>query len=591
MVKLEMKISNADITMRYPAFNLLCESIHSTPALVHVFYTQSIIILHGQSLSTHIMEKPLLTPDFLNRARKYYGEKEAVVATTGERYTYADLGDRADRFSAVLQNRGVEKGDRVAVLDPNTHYHLEAAYGSMQIGAIHTPLNYRLVPDDFEYILNDAGVDVIYADYEYAEAVEAVRDSVPTHTFITNDADAVEGDWKEFDSLLDETDPEYERPAMSEDEIITINYTSGTTGDPKGVCRTHRTETLHAYLISVHQNIADDDVYLWTLPMFHVNGWGHIYAITGMGAKHVCTRGVDAEGIFDAVINEGVSYMCGAPTVLTMLTEYYDEYDPQTTAGREVRIATAGSSPPEATIKTVEEQFDWYLKHVYGATETGPLITTSDFSRFFDGDSDDRFSIKKRQGLGFLGTDVRVVDEDGNDVARDDGTIGEIVVRGNQVMDKYWNNPEATEKSFTDRVEGYYHTGDLAVVDENGMISIQDRKKDIVISGGENISSIELEDTLFDHPAVANAAVIASPSEKWGETPKAFIVPASGDPNNPEMTTDEITKFTNEQLASYKTIHRIEFVEELPETATGKLQKNELREQEWEDDDQMIGQG
>ena len=537
------------------------------------------------------MEKPLLTPDFLDRARKYYGEKEAVITTTGERHTYADLGDRADRFSAVLQDHGVEKGDRVAVLDPNTHYHLEAAYGSMQIGAIHTPLNYRLVPDDFEYILNDAGVDVIYADYEYAEAVEAVRDSVPTQTFITNDADAVEGEWEEFDTLLDEARPDYERPAMSEDEIITINYTSGTTGDPKGVCRTHRTETLHAYLISIHQNIADDDVYLWTLPMFHVNGWGHIYAITGMGATHVCTRGVDAEGIFEAVVDEGVSYMCGAPTVLTMLTNYYNEHDPQTTAGREVRIATAGSSPAEATIKTVEEEFGWYLKHVYGATETGPLITTSDFSRFLDADSDERFSIKKRQGFGFLGTDVRVVDENGNDVARDDQTIGEIVVRGNQVMDRYWNNPEATEESFTDRVEGYYQTGDLAVVDENGMISIQDRKKDIVISGGENISSIELEDTLFDHPAVANAAVVASPSEKWGETPKAFIVPASGDPNNPETTTDEITEFTNERLASYKTVHRIEFVEEVPETATGKIQKNKLREQEWDDDDRMVGQG
>jgi fatty-acyl-CoA synthase len=537
------------------------------------------------------MQKPLLVSDFLDRAREYYGDKEAIVATTGERYTYAELGDRADRFSAVLEERGVEKGDRVAVLDPNTHYQLAAAYGSMQLGAIHTPLNYRFVPDDFEYVLNDAGVDVIYADYEYADQIEPVREAVPTETFITNDAETVEGDWEDFDTLLDETEPDYERPEMDEDDIITINYTSGTTGDPKGVCRTHRGETLHAYLTTVHQTISDDDVYLWTLPMFHVNGWGHIFAITGMGATHICTRGIDAEGIFDTVVEEDVSYMCGAPTVLTMLVDYYDEHDPQTTADRGVRIATAGSAPPEATMQTVEEEFGWYLKHVYGATETGPLITTSDFSQFFDEESEERFSIKKRQGLGFLGTDVRVVDEDGNDVARDDETLGEIVVHGNQVMDSYWNKPDATEEAFTDRIEGYYHTGDLAVVDENGMVSIQDRKSDIIVSGGENISSIELEDTLFDHPDVANAAVIPSPSEEWGETPKAFVVPANGDPTDPDMTEDELVEFTSEELADYKIVRRVEFVENLPETATGKVEKHELREEEWEDEERMVGQG
>ena len=201
------------------------------------------------------MEKPLVVTEFLDRARKYYGDQEAVVATTGERYSYDDLGERADRFSAVLQEKGVGKGDRVAVLDPNTHYHLEAAYGAMQIGAVHTPLNYRLIPEDYEYILSDAGVDVIVADYDFAEKVEAIRDDVPTETFITNDADAVEGDWEEFDDVLAEADTDYDRPEMDEDDVITINYTSGTTGDPKGVCRTHRAETLHAYLIAIHQEI------------------------------------------------------------------------------------------------------------------------------------------------------------------------------------------------------------------------------------------------------------------------------------------------------------------------------------------------
>ena len=536
------------------------------------------------------MQKPLLATDFLDRAREHYGDHEAVVAATGDRYTYGELGERADRFAAALQDRGVEKGDRVAVLDPNTHYHLEAAYGSMQIGAVHTPLNYRLTAEDFEYILSDAGVTAIYADHEYAGKIEAVRDAVPTETFVTNDPEAVEGEWKGFDADLD-VDGDYDRPEMSEDEVITINYTSGTTGDPKGVMRTHRTETLHAYLVTIHQDIADDDIYLWTLPMFHVNGWGHIFAITGMGAKHVCTRGIDAEWIFDTVVAEDVSYLCAAPTVLNMLIDHYEGRGVTTAGENDVRIATAGSAPPEATIRTVEDEFGWYLTHVYGATETGPLVTTSDARRLFDDGSDDRFAVKKRQGLGYLGTEIRVVDEDGEDVPRDDETIGEVVVRGNQVMEGYWESPEATERAFTDRVEGYYHMGDLATVDENGLISIQDRKKDIIISGGENISSIELEDTLFDHPQVASVAVVPTPSEEWGEAPKAFVVPASGDPDAPGVDAEGLIAFTREHLAGFKTVRRVEFVADLPTTATGKVQKYELRSKEWEDEERMVGEG
>ncbi|MDR9381124.1 MAG: long-chain-fatty-acid--CoA ligase [Natronomonas sp.] len=537
------------------------------------------------------MRKPLLTTQFLDRARRDYGDHEAVVATTGERFTYEEVGDRADRLSAALQERGIEKGDSVAVLDPNTHYQLESAYGIMQLGAIHTPLNYRLLPEDFEYILNDADVQAIIADYELAEKVEAVRDSVPTEVFITNDGDAVEGEWEDFDTVIGEVEPTYDAPEMDEDDVITINYTSGTTGDPKGVMRTHRTETIHAYLVSIHQEIRDDDTYLWTLPMFHVNGWGHIYAVTGLGARHVCTRGIDAEWIFDTIQSEDVSYLCAAPTVLNMLLDYYGDHDVETSGDADVRVATAGSAPPEATIRTVEDEFGWYLKHVYGATETGPLITTSDARRYFDDDSPDRFAVKKTQGIGYLGTEVRVVDEDGNDVPEDGQTIGEIVVRGNQVMDRYLGKPEATEEAFNDRIEGYYHMGDLAAVDENGMIKIQDRKKDIIISGGENISSIELEDTLFEHPEVSDVAIIPSPSEEWGETPKAFVVPASGDPEDPGISEDELTQFTRDNLASYKTVRRVEFVAQLPTTATGKVQKYELREREWEDEDSMVGQG
>jgi fatty-acyl-CoA synthase len=540
------------------------------------------------------MHKPLLVTDFLDRARRHYGEEEAVVATTGERYTYAEFGNRADRFAAALQAHGIEKGDRVAVLDPNTHYHLEAAYGITQLGAIHTPLNYRLVPDDFEYILNDAGVDAIFADSEYAEKIEPIRDGVPTDLFVTDDPSAVDSEegseWIDAEDFLD-IDADYDRPEMDEDEIITINYTSGTTGDPKGVCRTHRCESIHAYLVCAHQEIRDDDVYLWTLPMFHVNGWGHIFAITGMGAKHVCTRGAKAEAIFEAIPAEDVSYFCAAPTVLKSLTDYHAEHEPETTGANDLRAATAGAAPPEATIRTLENDFDWRLKHVYGATETGPLITTSDARRYFAEDDPDRFAVKKRQGLGYLGTEIRVVDENGGDVPADDASIGEIVVRGNQVMDGYWEKPEATEEAFSDRIDGYYHTGDLATVDERGMLSIQDRKKDIIISGGENISSLELEDTLFEHPEITDVAVIPSPSEEWGETPKAYVVPASGDPDDPGVTVEGIEEFCRERLAGYKIVRRVEFVSELPTTATGKIQKFELRQEEWQDEERMVGEG
>lgn len=537
------------------------------------------------------MKRPLLVTDFLDRARKHYRDETAVVATTGERYTYGELGERADRVSALLRSYDVAPGDRVAVLDPNTHYHLEVAYGTMQAGGVHTPLNYRLTPDDYAYMLSDAGVAVVYADHEYASKVEAVRDDVPTEHFLTDDPDAVEGDWRDVENALANAGTDYDRPEMDEDDVVTINYTSGTTGEPKGVCRTHRNETLHAYLIAYHQELRDDDVYLWTLPMFHVNGWGHIYAVTGAGATHVCTRGVDAARIYETIRREGVSYFCAAPTVLNRLVEEYRNADGslETTGERPVRVATAGSAPPEQIIRTVEEEFDWRLKHVYGATETGPLVTTSDAPRHLDGA--DRYALKKRQGIGFLGTEVRVVDEDGEDVPADDATIGELVVRGNQVMDRYWNKPEATEQAFSARVDGYYHTGDLAVVDEDGFVSIRDRKKDVVVTGGENVSSIELEDVLFDHDAVANVAVIPSPSEEWGETPKALVVPASGDPDAPGVTEAELVEFTKDRLASYKAVRRVEFVDGLPTTATGKIQKYKLREEEWDDEDRMVGEG
>jgi len=275
--------------------------------------------------------------------------------------------------------------------------------------------------------------------------------------------------------------------------------------------------------------------------------------------------------------------------VLNQLIDYYEaEGEPEMTGEKRVRVTTAGSAPPEATIRAVEDRFGWYLKHLYGATETGPLITISDTKRLMN--DENRFEIKKRQGMGVLGTDVRVVDEEGNDVPRDDATLGEIVVRGNQIMDRYWNKPDETDEAFNDRVEGYYHTGDLASVDENGLIAIRDRKKDIIISGGENISSIELEDALFDHDAVADAAVIPAPSDKWGETPKAFVVPSNGDPTDPPVSADELTEFTRDRLASYKVVRRVEYVKSSRKRRLERPRSTNCA-RGWEDEDRMIGEG
>jgi fatty-acyl-CoA synthase len=503
----------------------------------------------------------------------FHGDAVGVVAHDGTEYTYAEFGERVDRAAAALSELGISTGDRVALLSPNTHWFLETLFAINVLGAVSAPLNYRLIAEDYEYILGDCGAEVVVADFEYADKIEAIRDRIPAEEFVANPADRVDGKWHDYESLLASADPEaVERPEISEDDPATINYTSGTTGDPKGVVRTHRTEHWHALITTHHTEVADDDAYLWTLPMFHVNGWGYPYVITGVGGTHVCQRTFDAGGAFERIYDHDVTYLCGAPTVLNRMIDFYESHDVAAAGDKPVRIATAASPPPEATIRTVEDELGWNILHVYGLTETGPLITTSNSPRRIE--SEGRFTIKTRQGHAMLGTELRVVDEDGEDVPPDDETMGEIVVRGNQVMDRYWNKPEQTREAFSGRVEGWFHTGDFATVDDRGMVAIKDRKKDVIISGGENISSVEVEDALYDHPDIEQVAVIGVPHEKWGETPKAIVVPAAG----ADLTEEGIIEFARDNLAHFKCPTVVEFVDDLPETSTGKIRKVELRE-------------
>ncbi|MFB6118630.1 long-chain-fatty-acid--CoA ligase [Halosegnis sp.] len=530
------------------------------------------------------MNVPMLTTDFLDRGVELYDDVTGVIADDGTEYTYAEFGERVDRLSNALLDMGLEQGDKVALVSGNTHYFLETQFAVQQLGMVFVPINYRLIADEYEYILNDCDAKVVVADHAYADEIQPIRESVPADTFVGYGADRIEGDWHEYEDVLQSGAPESpERPDIAEDDDATINYTSGTTGDPKGVVRTHRTEHVHALILAHHMELVDDDTYLWTLPMFHCNGWGHTYAVTGLGATHVCQRAFDAADTFATIREHDVSYLCGAPTVINRLIEEYERNEPETTGDRPVRITTAGSPPPKAQIEQVEDQFGWKLIQIYGLTETAPLITTSNSNRRI-AQTDRAADLKVRQGSATLSTQIRVVDEDGEDVPQDDETMGEVVVKGNQVMDRYLNKPEITHDAFNERVEGWFHTGDVATVDEDGMIQIKDRRKDIIITGGENVSSIEVEDTLYDHPDVQKAAVVGTPDDDLGEKVTAIVV----EKDDADLTAAEIEQFARERMANYKIPRRIEFEDDLPETATGKVQKYEIREEYWEGESRRI---
>ncbi|HET9418423.1 MAG TPA: long-chain-fatty-acid--CoA ligase [Chthoniobacterales bacterium] len=514
------------------------------------------------------METPLSPLEFARRTRTLYSERDAVV--DGDLHlNYEKFFNRCDRWSAALQTLGVKKGDRVAYIAPNTHAQLESFYAIPQIGAVLVPINYRLTADDFVYLITHSGARMVCADAGYLDAVDSIRSQIPdVLSFV-----ALEGEkdgWLNYEALVAEAPRNFRRPTIKETDLLTINYTSGTTSRPKGVMITHRNAYINVIGTLLHHPITVADRYLWTLPMFHANGWTFVWTVTAAGAAHICLRKVEAAAVFGKIKQESVTMLCAAPTVLISIAHAPEKLRREAPAG--LRIVTAGAPPAAATIERIEGDLGWTITQAYGLTETSPFITICESRPEHERLScAERSVIKAYQGVELLTSgELRVVNEEGKDVPRDGETIGEIVVRGNAVMKGYYNDPEATTEVIRD---GWFHTGDAAVLHPNGYAEIRDRLKDVIISGGENISSVEVEGVLLRHPAVQEVAIVGLPHERWGEAPHAFVVLKAG----ASATESELRDFARNHLAHFKAPHTIRFLPELPKTATGKVQKYILR--------------
>ena len=514
------------------------------------------------------MEVPLTPLEFARRAGRLYPTREAVV-DGDELFTYERFLGRCDRWSAALQALGVKQGDRVVYIAPNTHAQLESFYAVPQIGAVLVPVNFRLTAADFAYIINHSGARVVCAHEDYLEAIDGIRDQITgVQHFV-----ALEGSrptWFDYESLVAAAAPTFKSVPISERDLLTINYTSGTTSRPKGVMITHRNAYMNVVGTLVHLPMTPADRYLWTLPMFHANGWTYTWTVTAVGAVHVCLRKVDPIQAFRLIREESITSLCAAPTVLISLANAPD--DVRHDAPKGIRVVTAGAPPAAATIQRMEGELGWHVTQVYGLTETAPFITVCEpRPEHAMLALEQRCIIKARQGVELVTSgDLRVLDDNLNEVAHDGQTLGEICVRGNVVMEGYYNDPKATEEAMRG---GWFHSGDAAVVHPDGYVEIRDRFKDVIISGGENISSVEVEGTLMRHPAVQEVGVVGVKHDKWGEAPHAFVVLKPG----ASATALELIEFVRDRLAHFKAPHAVTFVNELPKTATGKIQKYVLR--------------
>jgi fatty-acyl-CoA synthase len=503
------------------------------------------------------MKVPLTVIDFLRRAELVYGDRIAVTdepdqpALSWGSLTWNQVAERARAQAAALDHMGIAQGERVAMLSHNSARLLTAFYGVSGYGRILVPINFRLVAEEVQYIVQHSGASVLLIDPELEDAMAAVTGV--RKVVIGAESDA------EFHRYGVEPKPW----TPDEDATATINYTSGTTARPKGVQLTHRTLWLNAATFGWQMGVNDRDVYLHTLPQFHCNGWGMVYAVTGMGGEHVILRKVDGAEILRRIDRHGVTMLCGAPAVANMILDAAQSWSGPIPGSGRVRMVIAGAPPPTKTIERIETELGWEFVQIYGLTETAPLLTMNRTRAEFDHlTPGERAAKLSRAGAPAIGVETKLSDQ------------GEILARSSVVMEGYWQQPDATADAIKD---GFFHTGDGGIIDDANYVIISDRKKDVIISGGENVSSIEVEDAVFSHPDVAEVAVIGVPDEKWGELVMALVVRSAGS----ALTEDELIAYTKGKLAGYKCPKKIEFRTELARTATGKLQKFKLREPYW----------
>lgn len=526
----------------------------------------------GQNAANHVALTPL---GFLSRAAHVYPRRTAW--RHGARSaTYSEFYDRSRRLTSALAARGIRPGDTVSIMAPNIPAMLEAHYGVPMTGAVLNALNIRLDAPAIAFILDHAEVKILFTDRAFSGVIgEALKLATVTPLVIDIDDTPEEGGDLlgeiEYEDFLKQGDGAYEwRWPADEWEAISLCYTSGTTGNPKGVVLHHRGAYLSAIGNALTWDLGDAPVYLWTLPMFHCNGWCFTWTVTAQGGTHVCLRKVEAAAIFDAIANHGVNRFCGAPIVLNMIVNAPDSA--RAAFDHRVDVMTAAAPPPAAVIAAMQRD-GFHVTHVYGLTETYGPVTLCAWHGEWDGlDLEAQAALKARQGVAYLTLDglTVVAPESGATVPANGETIGEVMMRGNTVMKGYLKNPGATEEAFAG---GWFHTGDLGVIHKDGYIELKDRAKDIIISGGENISTIEIEDTLYKHPAVLEAAVVGRPDDKWGETPCAFVTLKDGAEASPE----ELVAFCRDNMARFKAPKTVVFGA-LPKTSTGKVQKFILRE-------------
>jgi fatty-acyl-CoA synthase len=522
------------------------------------------------------MNIPLTPLRFLRYAEQQYPQRTAVVCNQ-DRFTYAQFAARTRRLAGALRQAGIQPGDRVAFLSTNCHRLLEAYYGVLEGGAVLLPLNIRLAASELSYVLNDSGAAVLFVEKQFLGLVESFRNEIPcVKTFCQLDG-TPETSWlspSNYETLLEAATP-YRADITSIDEnaLAELFYTSGTSANPKGVMLTHRNIYLHAQNVCLGFNTENGSVELHTIPLFHANGWGVAHFLTLLGGKHVMMQRFETKEVFRLVEKEGVRSFSVVPIMATALVNCPERHNYNLSSLRRIVIGGAASSP--TLIREVERELGCECFSGYGLTETCPSLSISPMKLGMGWEGEQRFAGQAMTGYAFPGTELRVVDANDNDVPRDGKTIGEIIARSDGVMDGYWRQPAASAEALRG---GWFHTGDMATLNEEGYLLIVDRKKDIIVSGGENISSLEVEKAILAHPKVLEAAVLPVPDERWGEVPKALLVLKP----DAVVTEAELLEFCRSRLSHYKCPRSFEFVASLPKTGTGKILKKDLRKKYWE---------